>query len=161
MSSSSLNVVPGIVEIPTKTKDQSAIRTGNALPQCTRCGLNCAECSHNMPHEGFNTIDEYTFDTLKLPNNCDSPEMKFNGLSSVTNSARNQHLESHETRTACLDENVCDNRGDPTKERNSFDPLNFTKGERPRLERIQVTLLNVLVKLMVKADSLKWCHHQV
>ena len=90
-----------------------------------------------MPHEGFNTIDEYTFDTLKLPDNCDSPEMKFNGLSSVTNSARNQHLESHETRTACLEENVCDNRGDPTKERNSFDPLNFTKGERPRLDEGQ------------------------
>ena len=29
---------------------------------------------------------------------------------------------------------VCNNRRDPTKERNSFDPSNFTKGERPRLE---------------------------
>ena len=116
---------PRDVKIPTKAEDQSAIRTGtlNALPQCTRCGFNCAECSHNMPHEGFNTIDKYTFDTLKLPNNCDSPEMKFNGLTSVTNSARNrQHLESHETRTACLENvcTVCHNRGDPTKERNSL-----------------------------------------
>ena len=91
-----------------------------------------------MPGEGFNMIDEYTFDTFKLPNNCDSHEMKFNGLSSVTNSARNQHLERHETRTTTrLEENVCDNRGDPTKERNSFDPSNFTKGTRPRLDEGQ------------------------
>ena len=39
---------PRDVKIPTKAEDQSTIRTGtlNALPQCTRCGFNCAECSH-------------------------------------------------------------------------------------------------------------------
>ena len=74
-------------------------------------GLNCAEFSHNMSREGLNTIDENKFDTFKLPNNCVSPEMKFNGSSSVKNGARNQHLESNESRTTRL----CDSRRDPTK----------------------------------------------
>ena len=108
------------------------------LPQRISDSSYCTSIRHDEPNKSLDTIDENKFDVFRIRYNCALPEERLNGPPSGTNSTGDECLETYQSRTiACLKENVCDNKRDPTIEKNTFDPSKFTttKGARPRLER--------------------------
>ena len=110
----------------------------NALAQHITDVSYCTKIPHDETHKSLDTIGEYKLDAFRVRYNSAPLEERLYGPSLSTNSTRDWHLETYQSRTACLKENVCDNERDPTIVINSFDPSKFTtKGARPRLERRQ------------------------